>query len=88
MPWTKRGIGVTTAVVSVLVIVVVIILGVYVFSNIVNSLPLPNDTTATSIISNIVQQGYTGFSMMSILPIILIASIIIGLIVRAFYAGQ
>jgi amino acid transporter len=80
--------GSVMMVVALIATIVVLVLGVYILASFTTSLPNlaagAGNTTATALIN----AGWSAFGLAVIIPMIVVASAIIGYIVKGFGGGQ
>ncbi len=71
-----------SSVMTVIIVAITLIIGIFVFSEVETTMPNPTNSdlnaTATSVTNNVA----SGFDLMSIIPIVLGATVILGLIIN------
>lgn len=74
-------------VIALIVTVAVLVIGVYILATFQASVPNITDTTANTTAENIYTAGWSALGLAVIIPIIVVASAIIGYLVSGFRGG-
>jgi len=86
--WKNNKKGSLNLVVALLITVVVLVIGVYVLSTFQTSMPNITDATANATAENVLTAGWNAFGLAVVIPIIVVASAVIGYIVKGFMGGK
>ncbi len=72
----------TRSIMTVIVVAITLLIGIYVFSEVETTMPDPTNDALNETTSSVVGNVASGFDLMSIIPIVLGATVILGLIIN------
>lgn len=83
----KNKRGSVSMVIALIVTIAVLVIGVYILTTFQAAVPNITDATANATAENIITAGWSAFGLAVIIPIVVVAGVIIGYLVRGFGGG-